>query len=428
MLEARVTLPPSKSVINRLAVIRALTPGADRLPESLAQSCADTQVIVQALSQPASEINVADSGTALRLLTAYFATKPGAEATLTGSRRLCSRPVGPLVDALRALGADITYIKEEGVAPISIKGRKLDGGEVNIDAGVSSQFITALMLVAPTMPRGLKIHFDGEPVSAPYIRLTLQLMQQHGIECEMERTGVSISPGEYRDNGSPAVEADWSAASYWYEIAALSGGFVTLDADLRPDSAQADARGAKIFEDLGVHTNFEGEEGGIDLELTPEASPRLRLDMDDCPDLVPTIAVTASMLGIPYALSGIDSLRIKESDRVEVIIHELRKIGIFAEAVDGTLTWELQRMQIRELPRFDAHGDHRIAMALAPAALFLPGIVIEGAEAVDKSYPGFWDELRRAGFTLTDGDEPYTPGDGFDDSNPEQIRGSEAVL
>lgn len=428
MLEATATLPPSKSVINRLAVIRALTPEASPLPSELIQSCRDTQVIAEALSCRKQDIDVADSGTALRLLTAYFATRPGSDVTISGSDRLCHRPVGALIDALRRLGAEITYINNDGFAPVSIKGKTLEGGDVEIEAGISSQFITALMLVAPTMRRGLNIHFDGEPVSAPYIRLTLQLMQQHGIECEMSRTGVSISPGEYSADTTADVEADWSAASYWYEISALSGGFVTLDANLHRDTAQADARVMKIFEDLGVHTNFDGEDGGIDLELTPEASPRLRLDMADCPDLVPTVAVTASMLGIPFALSGIDSLRIKESDRIEAIILELRKLGIFVEAVDGTLSWELQRMQIRELPRFDVRGDHRIAMALAPVALFVPGIVIEGAEAVDKSYPGFWDELQKAGFVVTDGDLPYTPDETFGDTAPQQIRGTDAVL
>lgn len=398
MLQARVALPRSKSVSNRLLVINALTPGALPLPPLA--DCDDTRVMQTALEAPeASTVDVGACGTAMRFLTALYAATPGREVTITGSERMLQRPIGTLVDALRHLGADIRYAGEEGFPPLAISGRRLKGGVVEIDAQVSSQFISALMMVAPTMEAPLELRLGGTPVSMPYIRLTAWLMEQRGVEPEFDEGLVRVPAGGYKPVAAEAVEADWSAASYWYELEALSMGAITLDG-LDPASRQADVAVAAIFSQMGVTTRWQGEEGGIDLEPNPDQDPRLTVDMAACPDLVPAVAVTAALLGIPFRLTGLASLRIKECDRAAALQAELARLGIMTALADNTLSWELERRPVEEMPRFDAHDDHRMAMALAPVALFVPGIVVCGAESVAKSYPDYWEHLRAAGFTL----------------------------
>ncbi len=398
MLMARVQTPPSKSIVNRLIVINALTEGHPETP--CTDVCADTRALAGAIQADRGEVNVGASGTAMRLLTAYFAAREGADVTLDGVERMHERPVGPLVEALRSLGADIEYAGEEGFPPLRIRGRRLTGGRVTIDSTVSSQFISALMLVAPTMAQGLVIDLDGLAVSMPYIKMSLGLLQRHGIAAEMDRDVIPIPAGEYIPVDDEQVEADWSAATFWYEIAAISAGFVTLDG-LEHPSLQGDAAAAQIFEGLGVTTDYEGEEGGFDLAANPDPSPRLHLDLSDHPDMLPAIVVAACMLGIPFRITGLENLHAKECDRVEAIVNEMRKIGAMVQTEGpGILTWELQRRPIAELPVFDTYGDHRMAMAMAPVSLFLPGIVVRDAEVVEKSYPGYWTDLQAAGFRL----------------------------
>lgn len=402
MLEARVRLPLSKSISNRLLIFNQLTPGGAPRPE-LADA-ADTRVMARALDSESAIVNVEGAGTAMRFLTALYAATPGREVTIDGDERMRQRPIGPLVDALRQLGADIEYSGQEGFPPLHIKGRRLRGGTVKVDAGVSSQFVSALLMVAPTMESPVTFDLEGEEVSMPYIKMTTSMMEARGVECRYEAYSIIVEPGQYVPVQS-TVEGDWSAASYWYEIAALSAGFITLD-NLERDSVQGDRHVADIYQGFCVDTLWEGEEGGIDLQLTPDQAPRLVMDLADYPDLVPSIVVTAVMLGVPFRLTGLGSLRIKECDRIEALVTEMAKVGAELTAEGSTLTWELERHPIGEMPRFATHGDHRMAMALAPVSIFIPGIVIEDAEVVEKSYPGYWQALIDAGFTLLDGDEP----------------------
>ena len=258
------------------------------------------------------------------------------------------------------------------------------------------------------MTGGLTVTLEGEASSLPYIDLTLGMMTGAGAEAEREREVITVRPGSYRPVDWE-IEADWSAATFWYEIEAITSGFVSLRG-LREDSLQPDRRVADIFSSLGVDTCFEGEEPGVtDLLASPDLSPRLNVDLSDTPDAAQAIAVTCSMIGIPFRLSGLSSLKIKETDRLMALIAELEKVGVVLERIgDHTLVWDGRRRPILELPAFDTYDDHRMAMALAPVAVYLPGIVVRDIEVVSKSYPGYWDSLREAGFRLDDADAEPT--------------------
>ena len=341
----------------------------------------------------------------MRFMCALCAATEGADCLLTGSERMLRRPIGPLVETLRSLGADIAYEGADGFPPLRIKGRRLTGGEAEIDGGTSSQFISALMMVAPLMSAPLKIRLLGDVSSRPYIAMTAEMMRRRGVDVEMDHDSVTVPCAPYRYR-SPEDddEADWSAAAFWYEIAALTAGWVTIPG-LRQRSLQGDSASAELFERLGVLTEYGDE--GAELSATPDLYSRFDADLSDMPDAVPALAVTAAMAGIPFRISGIGSLHDKECDRIEALIAELAKLGMLAETEEyGTvLSWDGSRRPISELPVFDTYGDHRMAMALAPVAVFVPGIVIRDAGVVAKSYPGFWDDLRRAGFTVEDAEE-----------------------
>lgn len=402
--ETRVRLPLSKSMSNRALIINALTPGSSPL-ESLAE-CDDTDAMLSALgSSEADVVNVWAAGTTMRFLTAYYASRPGVSLILDGSERMRLRPIGVLVDALRSLGAEIDYVGEEGFPPLRIKGKSLYGGSLSLDSTVSSQYISALLMIAPTMKEGLRLKLNGEVVSRPYISMTLRMMAEAGVESDFTGDTITVSPQTYRKR-TVDVEGDWSAAAAWYEMEALSAGVVTVE-NLSRDSCQGDRKLEYIFNMLGVHTEWDGENGGTDLIASPDQDARVRIDFSDTPDLAQYVMVTCAMLGIPFHFTGLSTLAIKETDRVKAVCTELAKIGIFLqpEGNDG-VSWEGQRRPFSELPRFDTYDDHRMAMCLAPIAIFLPGIIVNDIEVVGKSYPVFWDDLRAAGFTLLDGDAP----------------------
>lgn len=407
--EARLSLPLSKSMSNRALIINALTPGASPL-EHIAV-CDDTDAMVRALSQPEAEtVDVGAAGTTMRFLTAYFATCEGREVVIDGSQRMRQRPIGVLVDALRSLGADIEYEGADGFPPLRIRGRRLRGGELTLDSTVSSQFISALLMVAPVMDEGLRLRLAGETVSRPYIKMTLRMMEDAGVESDFTVDTVTIAPQTY-SRPPREVEGDWSAAAAWYELTALSAGSFTID-NLARESCQGDRRLADIFARLGVETVWEGEDGGSDLVASPDQDARLNMDFSDTPDLAQYVIVTCAMLGIPFRFTGLSTLAIKETDRIGAVTAELAKMGIVLQPEgNGVLSWEGRRRPFTELPRFDTYADHRMAMCLAPVAVFLPGIIINDIEVVSKSYPGFWDALRDAGFILLDGDAPLPDPD-----------------
>lgn len=419
-LEATVTLPLSKSMSARALVINSLAgavPDCDGMAE-----CDDTRLIAVGLSHEASGlINVGAAGTAMRFLTAYYAARPGAEVTLDGDERMRQRPIGPLVKALRQVGAEIEYVGQEGFPPINIKGRRLHGGCVEMDGSVSSQFASAIMIVAPLMEQGLRITLRGEIVSLPYIMMTLWMMEQAGAKGEFYGGDtVEIAPGEY----SPVrftIEGDWSAAAPWYEIEALSSGEVVIS-NIAADSIQGDSALAGLFHKVGVITDFDPDEAdGTLLTVHPDPDARLDIDLSATPDIVPSLTVACCMLGLPFRFSGLATLALKECDRKASLVAEMRKIGVeIAEEAVGVISWDGRRHPVYELPRFATYGDHRMAMALAPVSVYIPGIVIEDVEVVSKSYPGFWDDLASAGFTLLDGDAPLDAGD--DDEEEEEAR------
>lgn len=402
ILETAVALPLSKSVSARALVINALTPGAAPLRAESLAVCDDVAVLATALGSERGEVGVGASATAMRFLAAYFAAKEGADVVVGGTDGLNRRPVGALVDALRSVGADVEYAGAEGFPPLKIRGRRLEGGELRVDASVSSQTVSALMLVAPLMLRPLSLVLDGEIASLPYIRMTARMMEMCGVAVEMGRDRIDVSAGTYAVPAAPISEPDWSAAAFWYEIAAVTAGWVTLRG-LGESGLQGDSVAAGLFPRLGVLTEFTDE--GAELSATPDLFSRLDLDATDNPDLVPALVVTSCLIGVPFRLSGVARLRLKECDRLEALVCEMRKIGCLVETEgDNVITWEGARVPVTEMPVFDAHGDHRIAMALAAVSVFVPGIVICDAGVVSKSYPGFWQDLRRAGFTVDDAD------------------------
>lgn len=401
-LEARLSLPLSKSMSARALIISALTPGAE-LPACVAE-CDDTDALVSALSDTApgmKNINVGAAGTTMRFLTAYYAAKPGCNVVIDGSERMRRRPIGVLVDALRQLGASITYQREEGYPPLHIEGKRLRGGALSVDASISSQYISALLMIAPTMAEGLRLSLLGDVTSRPYILMTLGMMADHGIEGEFYDGTVTVPAGVYCTPSTPRpIEGDWSAAAAWYEAEALSAGVITID-NLTRDSLQGDRVLAEIFERIGVLTDWEPEEGGTQLTPSPDAYARLDYDFTECPDLAQYAAVTCALLGIPFRFTGLHTLVIKETDRINALHIELARLGLLTETAEpATLSWDGRRVPVSRHPVFSTYDDHRMAMSLAPVSLYVPGIIIRDIEVVSKSYPDYWDHLEAAGFTL----------------------------
>lgn len=402
--ECSVSLPLSKSMSARALVINALQHCGD---SSLrVADCTDTEAMLRGISAVSGTVDVDNAGTAMRFLTAYCAATPGVEITLDGCDRMRHRPIAPLVDALKQCGARIQYLGEPGFPPLKISGTRLQGAHITINASVSSQFISALMMVAPYMEQGIKINLEGEVASAPYIAMTADMMSHAGASLEIGPEFIEVQPIPYTVPVTE-IEADWSAAAFWYEIEALTSGFITLRGHLNP-SVQGDCITAKIFTDLGVDTGYTAD--GADLMASPELSPRLMLDLSRTPDLVPALVVTCVMLRIPFRFTGLESLHIKECDRVDALCSEMLLLGaVLTQEAPGVLSWDAVPRPIQELPVFHSHNDHRMAMALAPVAAYLPGIVVCDAEAVSKSYPSFWEDLRLAGFIVQDENDPIPP-------------------
>ena len=421
--DGAVALPMSKSMLNRRLVLDLLA-GKPALACADGQEADDIRLMRSAIEAIAAskggeiEINVGESGTALRFLCAVIASRPGCNAVLTGQPGLLRRPVGDLVEVLRRCGAEIKYLGEEGYAPLRITGLPLSGGEVEVDATVSSQFVSALLMVAPLMTLGLNMKLLGEPASLPYIKMTVEMMRRRGIEVDLTPLSVDVKPGGYHAVDEP-VEADWSAAAFWCEVVALTAGWVTLDGEggsrlpLPGDSIQGDAAAARFFEALGVLAEqSEAPTGAVSLSPSPEVFGRLDLDLNDYPDLAPALTVTCCMLGVPFRFVGLKSLAIKETDRLTALAEEMDKVGCDVEKIrDYGLEWDGKRHPLISLPEFDPRGDHRLAMAFAPVAAYVPGIVVKDAGCVAKSYPAYWDMLRSLGFQTVDPTLPMAPAE-----------------
>ena len=395
-IHTTIQLPSSKSISNRALIINALGNGTHH-PENLSD-CDDTRVMIRALNDDKETIDIMAAGTAMRFLTAYLSVTPGARI-ITGTERMQQRPIQVLVNALRELGADIEYVANDGFPPLRITGRELRKDTISLPGNVSSQYISALLMIAPVLTNGLTIRLTGDIISRPYINLTLQLMNDFGVRAEWtDDHRLKVEPQAY--HSTPFyVESDWSAASYWYQIVALSKEAEVTLPGLFKDSYQGDSQVAGIFRSLGVETIYKDKT--VILKKNGKSVERLDYDFINQPDLAQTFVVTCALLNIPFRFSGLQSLKIKETDRMAALITEMRKLAYILHETDGSvISWEGERCTTEEHPAIDTYEDHRMAMAFAPTCLALPEILINNPQVVSKSYPRYWEDLRQAGFII----------------------------
>lgn len=397
----KLKISGSKSETNRLLVLQALYPNL--VLENTSNSD-DSEVMIKALHSPftihnSQLIDVHHAGTAMRFLTAYFAIQEGNEVQLTGSSRMIERPIQILVEALNQLGAEITYEEKDGFPPLKIKGKKLTKCKVSLPANVSSQYISALLLIAPKLENGLELTLEGEITSVSYIKMTLALLNEMGITTSFIENKITIKPQFAIQNSQFTIESDWSSASYWYSIIALSeiGTQITLSS-FKETSLQGDAVLAEIYKNFGVETIFNDKNSITISKIDNKFQKSFNFNLQSSPDIAQTIAVTCFGLGISCHLTGLHTLKIKETDRLEALKIELTKLGATISITNNSLTLEKSENIIPNV-KIVTYQDHRMAMAFAPLALKAP-IIIENVEVVSKSYPSFWEDLKQFGFVL----------------------------
>ena len=406
-IDCVINLPASKSISNRALVINALS-GSKEVPENLSD-CDDTDVMVAALSDMPYEINIKAAGTAMRFTSALLSVSEGEEHVITGTDRMKHRPIEVLVNALRNLGADIEYVGEEGFPPLKIRGKQLAGGLLEIPGNVSSQYISALLMIGPRLTNGLTLHLTGDIISRPYIELTICTMQEFGADVEwIDPSTIRVNAGGYNERPF-FIENDWSASSYWYEIAALmniakSDTKITLTG-LMDGSRQGDSAIRYMFSVLGVKTAFATRKKLVPTNVALKAQkctmPRFDFDFINQPDLAQTLVVCTALMGIPFRFTGLQTLRIKETDRIAALKKEMKKLGyVLDDSEEGVLSWDGTRCEPDAEPAIDTYEDHRMAMAFAPAAILFPGLIINNPEVVSKSYPRFWEDLEKAGYKI----------------------------
>jgi 3-phosphoshikimate 1-carboxyvinyltransferase len=394
-LKGSIQLPGSKSITARVMIIKALCE-EDFNITNYSQS-EDSITLFELINSAEPILDCKDGGTTLRFLTAFLAIHEG-DVILTGSERMKQRPIGPLVDALRQLGAVIEYQEIEGFPPILISGRILQGNKIEIDASMSSQFVSALLLIAPMLPQGLLIKMSSDIASKPYIELTLQVMRHFGIQHDWTQTVISIPPQKYEAKDF-RVESDWSAASYYYAMAALAGEVDLKLYGLNKLTFQGDSAIAKIMEKFGVHTSYI--EGGVRLTKTSTEIKNLEYDFKNCPDLAQTVLFTCAALNIPAQISGLNNLKIKETDRVEALKKELARLGVTLREIG--FNWHLSvnlNLELLHDLDFETYNDHRMAMAPVPLALAHKSVNIQNPGVVKKSYPQFWEDIKTLGFAV----------------------------
>ncbi|WP_317899285.1 3-phosphoshikimate 1-carboxyvinyltransferase [Aurantibacillus circumpalustris] len=431
IIKANIAISGSKSISNRLLILKEAL-NLDITFQNISNS-EDTLLLERAIEQIKNKkqatIDVQHAGTDMRFLTALLATKEG-QWTITGSERMKERPIGELIHALRLLGADISYLEKENFPPLLIKGKKLKGGEIEIDSSVSSQFVSALLLIAPSLEKGLNLTLKRKTVSRPYIDMTIELIKSLGITITQKEDLISITPSSifhhtpdsYRDYIS--IESDWSSASYWYSICALTGNAEIELSSLNKKSSQADSILPEIYKNLGVKTTFE--ENTIVLHSIKPTLSEFTYDFTDCPDIAQTIAVTCLGLGIKINFTGLSTLKVKETDRVIALKNELEKFGAVVEIGNDFLKVISYKLEVKRLVNesltnnpitnnvspnnsitnnlitynVSTYNDHRMAMSFAPLASVFTGLCIENHSVVDKSYPAFWEDLKSVGFNV----------------------------
>jgi len=393
-LIADLQITGSKSESNRLLILQALYPNIQI--ENLSNSD-DTVVLKKALDQSSGVIDIHHAGTAMRFLTAYFASKEGCEVEITGSKRMKERPIRLLVDALQRMGADIQYKNEIGYPPLLIKGKKLHVDSVKLQANVSSQYVSALMLIGASLPKGLEIILEGQITSTPYILMTLEILQHAGIKGDFKDDRIFIHPVKNIAASTVAVESDWSSASYFYSIAAISETAEIKLSNYRKSSRQGDSCLAEIYKHFGVQTEYQGN-SIILKKQKATTSIRVWEDLRDAPDIAQTIAVTCLARGLECKLEGLHTLKIKETDRLQALKNEMEKFGAEVKITKDSLHL-LPCKNLKANVQIETYNDHRMAMAFAPLAQKVPVSIID-AEVVSKSYPDFWEDLKKLEFLV----------------------------
>ena len=402
VLEGTVKLPYSKSEANRALIIQSLS--EEEIVLNNLSEAEDTVLLDKYLkmidtcgkSGLPMIIDAGNAGTVMRFLTAYLSQNPG-RWLLTGCKRMHERPVNMLVDALQKLGAEIEYKERDGYPPILITGKEFEGGEVSMDAGVSSQFISALLMIGPIMPKGLILNLKGDFISRPYVKMTIGIMEHFGIEIEYSSSQIKVKHQEYK-GGNFAIQPDWSAASYWYEMVAFSEKAKVIIPELKQHSLQGDRVLPEIYDRLGVVSEFTDE--GLVLTKGRIKIDYFEYDFKDCPDLAQAVLATCAGLGIEGTFLGLKSLRIKETDRIEKMNNELAILGFTIEEKESV--WKLKNVGERKTDLSDhkvqTYGDHRMAMCMAPLAMITGELNIENPGVVVKSYPRYWEDLQKFGF------------------------------
>lgn len=391
-LKAQIAVTGSKSETNRLLLLKALFPNISLANTSNSD---DSEVMEKALKGNDEIVDIHHAGTAMRFLTAFFAVNEGREVVLTGSQRMQERPIKVLVEALSQLGAQISYEKEEGYPPIRIKGQKITASKVSIPANVSSQYISALSLVAPKLENGIEITLVGDITSVPYIKMTLALLNDLDIQTSFEGNVIRVYPKQQVESKVMTVESDWSSASYFFSLVALADTASIALTSYKENSLQGDSALVEIYKQMGVNSRFENNT----LILEKQADFKfetVNFDLNNTPDIAQTIVVTCFGLGIGCHLTGLHTLKIKETDRLEALRIEMTKLGANISVTNDSLTL-VPTEKINPNVTIATYNDHRMAMAFAPLALKVP-IIIENAEVVSKSYPDFWEDMKKLGF------------------------------
>ncbi|AOW21585.1 3-phosphoshikimate 1-carboxyvinyltransferase [Urechidicola croceus] len=387
-LNGTIQITGSKSESNRLLILQKFYNNLEI--ENLGNSD-DAQLMQKALASNEVEVDIHHAGTAMRFLTAYFSITEGRETILTGSKRMKERPIKLLVDALKSLGADIEYLENEGYPPIKLIGKKLTENKVKINGSVSSQYISALLLIAPSLENGIEIEFEGKVTSIPYIKMTLGLLSELGIENSWDGKKVSVNPKTVIENTTAEVESDWSSASYYYSFVALSEDSDITLKSYKKNSLQGDSALAKLYKDFGVETTFFDH--SINLKKISKSKSHIEFDLASSPDIAQTIAVTCFGLGISCDLTGLHTLKIKETDRLVALKVEIEKLGGEVEITDNSLHLKPSK-SINKDVLISTYNDHRMAMAFAPL-LLKTSLEIEDANVVSKSYPDFWNDIEK---------------------------------
>ena len=393
-INADLVLPPSKSISNRALIIQALCQSKPKLL-NLSQS-SDTQSLIKALQANSKTIDIGDAGTSMRFLTAYLSQQKGSYI-LTGSDRMKERPIGHLVEALNSIGADINYLEKDGFPPLAINGKAVEGGKVDVSTSVSSQFVSALLLIAPTLKKGLSLSLKGELLSKPYIKMTLNIMRYFGIQSSWTNNTIQVEPQNYRPRDLK-VESDWSALAFILQGMSIAKSAQVSISGLSKDSWQGDSYVLNLFEKFGLQHEFKDDKLYLK-KFNKDLNRDYNVNLIDTPDLAQAYCCTLSAFSKSAKISGLNNLKLKESHRLKALHIELNKIGQISYYTEDTMQLEASILHT-PTESFDSHNDHRMAMCLAPFALLFD-IKIKNIEVVNKSYPSYWEDLKKMGFTIS---------------------------